>query len=183
MAIPKDVTWSLDVHTIAKHEILRRYLQAWFPILGSHHKRIVYIDAFCGPGRCEGGQPGSPFVALDVAIKQRAQQDGEILFWFMDADAERIEHLNGELSTHTVPSHFKVKAQAGRFDTNLTKALDQLDAEHLRLAPMFAFVDPFGFSGVPLALISRLLANKRCEVLITSRPNRSIDGSITRIRK
>src|SRR5215831_3287808 len=166
MALPKDVTWTLDDHTVAKHEILRRYLQAWFPILGSHHDRIVYIDGFCGPGRYQGGQAGSPVVALEVAMTQRAQPNGGILFWFMDADAEIIDHLKSELSTLSIPSRFKVKAEGGTFDAILTRALNQLDAQKLELAPTFAFIDPFGFSGAPLALISRLLARKRCEVLI-----------------
>jgi len=34
-----------------------------------------------------------------------------------------------------------------------------------QLAPTLAFIDPFGWSGVPLALISDLLSFEKCEVL------------------
>ena len=35
-----------------------------------------------------------------------------------------------------------------------------------QLAPVFAFVDPFGWSQIPFSTTKRLLANSRCEVLI-----------------
>ncbi|GAB62264.1 conserved hypothetical protein [Candidatus Jettenia caeni] len=42
-----------------------------------------------------------------------------------------------------------------------------MDKKQVQIAPTFAFIDPFGFSGVPFALIKRLLSKPRCEVLIT----------------
>jgi len=36
------------------------------------------------------------------------------------------------------------------------------------LAPTFAFIDPFGFSGIPFTLIERLLKCKRSEAFVTS---------------
>ncbi len=48
---PQQVTWDLEDHTRAKHEILRRYLNAWFPILAQGgFPRMVLIDGFAGPG-------------------------------------------------------------------------------------------------------------------------------------
>ena len=42
-----------------------------------------------------------------------------------------------------------------------------VEAEGHRLAPTFAFIDPFGFAGVPMELVSRIARNRRCECLIT----------------
>ena len=67
MATPIETLWEIDPHTRAKHEILQRYLEAWFPILSSYHHRIVYIDGFAGPGRYKGGELGSPIIALGLA--------------------------------------------------------------------------------------------------------------------
>ncbi len=61
------VTWSIPPHTRAKHEILRYYLGAWFPILATIQHRLLYIDGFAGPGEYEGGEDGSPIIALKVA--------------------------------------------------------------------------------------------------------------------
>lgn len=60
MAAPRSTTWELDPHTRAKHEILRRYLEAWTPILSiGGFPKIAYVDGFAGPGMYEGGQDGS----------------------------------------------------------------------------------------------------------------------------
>jgi three-Cys-motif partner protein len=56
MAAPRQ----LEPHTRAKHEILKRYLQAWMVILSQgRFPEILYIDGFAGPGQYEGGEAGS----------------------------------------------------------------------------------------------------------------------------
>ena len=67
MAVPTDTIWPIEPHTSAKHQILRKYLDAWLPILGTYNKRIIYIDGFAGPGEYVGGEPGSPIIALEAA--------------------------------------------------------------------------------------------------------------------
>jgi three-Cys-motif partner protein len=64
----------------------------------------VYIDGFSGPGRYTGGEPGSPLVALDVAINHRQTLDGEIAFWFMDERQDRIDHLAKNLPSGQYPN-------------------------------------------------------------------------------
>ena len=43
----------------AKHDLLRRYLGGWFPILASFSGRVVYMDCHAGQGRHAGGEAGS----------------------------------------------------------------------------------------------------------------------------
>ena len=58
MAAPSGVIWDLLPHTATKHEILRLYLGAWFPILGIGTAReLYYFDGFAGPGEYIGGEP------------------------------------------------------------------------------------------------------------------------------
>ena len=167
MTTPKETLWELDPHTRAKHEILRRYLAAWFPILGTYNSRIVYIDGFSGPGRYKYGEPGSPTIALDVALNHCRATRGEIVFWFIEERDDRLAHLKQELAAIRVPAHFKVTAESGRFDEKFGKVLCSIEADKNALAPTFAFIDPFGFSGIPFSLIERLLGHKRCEAFIT----------------
>jgi hypothetical protein len=54
-----------------------------------------------------------------------------------------------------------------RFDRYLGAILDGLEKAGKQIAPTFAFIDPFGFSGVPMELMRGLGANARCEVLIS----------------
>ena len=48
--------WPLSPHTAAKHSILRRHLDAFYPKLSSFHGRVVIIDGFAGPGEYTGGE-------------------------------------------------------------------------------------------------------------------------------
>jgi three-Cys-motif partner protein len=54
MAVPEATIWEIEPHTQAKHEILSRYLDAWFPILASWNTKVLYIDGFAGPGTYKG---------------------------------------------------------------------------------------------------------------------------------
>lgn len=162
MAVPKETIWDLDPHGRAKHEILRRYLEAWFPILSSYKSRIVYIDGFCGPGKYKGGEIGSPLIALEAA--RQSALKGQIVFYFIDERPDRIEHLKGELSAIKVPENFEIHCEIGRFDEKLPSLQARIEAER---TPAFAFIDPFGFSGIPFALVAQFLGSPSCEVFIT----------------
>ena len=66
--MPRTTLWPLEPHTEAKHRLLQRYLGAWFPILSRSSGRIVFFDGFAGPGEFEGGEPGSPILALQTLL-------------------------------------------------------------------------------------------------------------------
>jgi len=70
--------WDLEPHTEAKHEILKRYLQAWFPIMSKWNGRILYIDGFAGPGEYSNGDPGSPLIAINTAIEHELKLNAEL---------------------------------------------------------------------------------------------------------
>ncbi len=166
MSRPSETLWKIEPHTKAKHEILRRYLGAWFPILGSRIPRIVYIDGFCGPGRYSDGEDGSPIIALKEALKQPVLATSDVNFLFIDERADRINHLNSEISLLKIPSNFHVHCIVNEFENTLTRILDGLQQNGHQLAPTFAFIDPFGFAGAPFSLVKRLLSNQRTEVFI-----------------
>jgi three-Cys-motif partner protein len=167
MATPKDTIWPIEPHTLAKHEILRRYLGAWFPILGKYHRHIIYIDGFCGPGKYTGGEPGSPIIALQEAAKQNTRlQQNTVTFLFNDEDPDRVAHLQHELGLLTTPRNFNIRVATGSFETQFRRLLDRMDAQGLQLVPTFAFIDPFGFEGVPFELVQRLLQNSHTEVFL-----------------
>jgi hypothetical protein len=51
MAKPNETLWEIEPHTKAKHEILQRYLGAWFPILGL--KKVLVHERFDKKGVTE----------------------------------------------------------------------------------------------------------------------------------
>jgi len=167
MAVPKETLWEIEPHTLAKHEILRRYLGAWFPILTTYNQRILYVDGFCGPGRYKGGEFGSPILAVREALKHSTRLNGnKVLFYFMDERSDRIEHLRSELQNMNAPNNFVLNSQPGEFEVELRKLLDEVDSKQLQLVPTFAFIDPFGFRGLPFDLVRRLLKNPKIEIFV-----------------
>jgi three-Cys-motif partner protein len=167
VATPEETVWEIEPHTAAKHKILRKYLDAWFPILGTHNQRLVYLDGFSGPGRYIGGEPGSPVVALQSALTHRSKLSAELVFLFIEERADRAGYLDSEIAKLKCPQHFTITVECGSFADKTGTKLDELDRTGSRLAPTFALIDPFGFSGIPYTLIKRLLSKGKCEVLIT----------------
>ncbi len=158
-------------HTEAKHFLLKRYLNRWFPILGKHHKRINYIDGFAGPGEYSGGEKGSPIIAIESAmahVKQGTLDSSvEVNFIFVERKKRFADHLRSQLSNISWPPQFKVDVVDGEFSNVIGgEILDKLEQDSKQLAPTFAFVDPFGFSGIPFDLMARILKYPRCEVFI-----------------
>jgi len=129
--------------------------------------RVIYLDGFSGPGRYTGGEPGSPLVALECAKNHNAPLKGELVFLFIEKREDRANHLSAEIERLQCPDRFKIDVRCGEFASELTEILDSLDREGRRIAPTFALIDPFGFSGIPYPLIQRLLSNDRCEVFIS----------------
>lgn len=164
------VLWPLEPHTRAKHALLKSYLDRWFPILGKDHSRLNFIDGFAGPGEYEGGEDGSPIIALESAREHVERgtlpQDIEINFTFIEENAAHAAHLRARIGARAWPDGFVATVVDGRFRDHVGAVLDRFEAEKKSLAPTFAFVDPFGFSGIPLSLLARILKFQRCEVLV-----------------
>lgn len=169
MPAPKTTIWPMDPHTREKHVILRKYLQAWLPIMTRYNERVIILDGFAGPGEYEGGEIGSPLIAIETWLTHRysAIHQREVVFLFIEERADRCEQLRQVLASRYPTLNASYHVHQGRFDETLTQLLAPLEEERLRLAPTFAFIDPFGFSHTPMKTIARLMRHPKCEVLIT----------------
>ncbi|SCX48923.1 three-Cys-motif partner protein [Klenkia marina] len=172
--------WEQEPHTAAKHAILRGYLGAWFAIMGRYNGRVLMLDGFAGPNIYEGGQLGSPSLTLETLTQHKydvAKYGCEFLLFFNEADPERYPHLErsiAEIEAAGLPEHVKIALFNQNFQHLATDLLETLEASDRRLAPTFAFLDPFGYQDVPMNLIRRLLAFDKCELLIYFDANSSI---------
>lgn len=167
-AMPNATLWPLEPHTAAKHELLRSYLSAWFPILGSTRGRVVFLDGFAGPGEYADGEPGSPIIALSALLDHShfsSLEHCEFVFVFNENHPDRYRSLEANLHTLQTsrsqwPSNVKVSARSEDFGV-LAK---ELACYGQRLAPTFAFIDPFGYKGLEIQDLADLLAADRCEL-------------------
>jgi three-Cys-motif partner protein len=168
MTAPRTTVWKLDPHTAAKHEILRRYLEAWTAILGSGFPQVVYVDGFAGPGRYDGGEDGSPIIALKAALAQSSRIAGQVLFLFVEEKLDRAEFLKSLIAELRLPPNFVVEIAGGcSFEEAFRGFYRAHIAQRGKLPPTFAFIDPFGWKGVPFSLVEEILAQSSCEVLVT----------------
>ena len=170
MAETNETVWPITPHTRAKHQILEEYLKAWFPILLRWQGRVIYLDGFAGPGVYSGGEEGSPIIALRTALTHKfAGRFGEIVFLFIEKERDRAEKLRNVIKSTfgQLPKNIVCDVQSGEFANTLEQGLNDLEKRGVNLAPTFAFLDPFGFSGFPLNVVRRLLGYEKSETLIT----------------
>ena len=168
---PKTTTWDLEPHTRGKHLVLERYMQAWLPIMTSWNGRVLFIDAFAGPGEYSGGEPGSPVIALRALIDHRAKNQirSEVNYLFIENDPDRSNHLEGILDDleDELPSKCNYNVITSTFDETLTEVLADIEEQRTRLAPAFVMIDPFGVSKTPMSVVERILDNPKSEVYIS----------------
>lgn len=167
--------WERPPHTEAKHDILTRYLGAWFGIFGlsRHHQAVNVIDGFAGPGRYDDDEPGSPVLTLSTLLDHRsfaAFGDTQFTFVFNEWDGERYASLKDVLADVKAsrvpwPKTVRVFDRNQNFQELARELLDSIPAGR-QLAPTFAFVDPFGYKDVPMELIRDLVSHPSCELFI-----------------
>lgn len=175
--------WKLEPATAAKHRLYQRYLDAWWPILlqtsqktGYSRPRVTLLDAFAGPGRYEGGQPGSPVFILDRLLNHHAVDrmnlsPQRVHLVFIEKDRARHEHLLAELHSQFGPLKdlpVRIEVRRGEAGRDSLPVLDELGAwGH----PILGIFDSWGSVNVPLEVMSRIAHNKSSEVITTFGPN------------
>ncbi|MGE0600987.1 MAG: three-Cys-motif partner protein TcmP [Dehalococcoidia bacterium] len=159
--------WPLAPHTSAKHQILRHYLDAWLPKL-AWTREVLMVDGFAGPGEYQGGEPGSPYVAVSAAKDHTGRLEScEIRFVFIEEDRARFENLETLVARIDLPIHIHVETICGTFDATMTSVLDEIDAAGAKLAPALVMVDPFGAKGMPIQTLRRIGAHPKSELLVS----------------
>lgn len=155
------------LHTKAKHEILRLYLEYWFPILNRRGEGLAYIDGFAGPGRYPAGEDGSPIIALKAANGYSGQKGFYAHFWFIEPKPEHAKSLRAEISSVELKSEVRVKGiLESEFEEGFPKIIKRLQGE-FGMPPTFAFVDPSGYSGAKMDTLAAFLQIPRCELMFT----------------
>src|SRR5580693_566076 len=164
-------TWAAEPHTLAKHELLRTYWEKWLPILSKGHLRLNYVDGFAGPGSYTTGEDGSPIVVLKAARDHKLKPRAHVTFAFIERRKDRAQLLRDKLAEKfppgSLPSNLTYFVQEGEFEGTVAAAIKKIEDKGGRLAPTLAFLDPFGYSGMPMSSVRELLKFPSCEVLVT----------------
>ncbi|MFC7795724.1 three-Cys-motif partner protein TcmP [Streptomyces cinereoruber] len=177
------VLWKLEPATAAKHRLYQRYLDAWWPILlqtsqhtGFSRPRVTLLDAFAGPGRYEGNEPGSPVFIIDRLLNHKAVErmhlsQKRVHLIFIEKDRARYEHLLEELESQfgaLADLPVKVVVRRGEAGHDSLPLLTELGAWG---NPILGIFDSWGSVNVPLEVMRRIARNKSSEVITTFGPN------------
>lgn len=174
-------SWVYKAHTAAKHQLLQAYLKRWIPILARRADamrkpvvRLMLVDAFAGRGRYEGGQPGSPLVMAQLANEVVTYLAGttvkatvEVDCAYIEPDEGNFSALASEITAAQAKAHPHVILR-DPIKSTFAAGIGPLLSDAQRLdAPIFVFIDPYGFGDIPLKTIAQILALPQAEVLIT----------------
>lgn len=112
----------IEAHTDAKLRLLEAYLDRYFDVVCAvpymDVLRIALVDAFAGGGLYRrDGSPriGSPLIMIDAVQRAVARINAgrrkplriETRFYFVDADANAIEHLKSTLAATDIPQNIR----------------------------------------------------------------------------
>ncbi len=169
-----DLIWEISPHTAAKHNVLKKYVEAWSAILaqGSSHRRLVFIDGFAGPGEYKGGEDGSPIVVLKALKEHKLGPNfkgTEFVNIFIEKRADRTHNLERVIRERVapLPEWIKYDIRNSEFNTEMENILARLESEGRTLAPCLCFVDPFGWNDLSYHVLSNVMKYEKAELLIT----------------
>lgn len=169
--------WDAEPHTLAKHGILKKYLQAWMAILARQSallprgsKSILYVDGFAGPGVYKGGEEGSPIVAIRTAVDHTGNLPVPVRFLFVELELARFQSLQQQLAKlqpmiQASKQVGSAEARQGDCTEVLSAIVDNPNQFGGKFGPAMVFLDQFGYSQVPIALVAKIMAWDQCEVL------------------
>lgn len=145
----------------AKHQLLTAYLDRWFPILARWSGRVLYIDCHAGRGRHRTGHEGSPILAMRRLLQHRLLPQilasTEVHFVFFEINPKNYALLGREIATlGPTPAGIDVHIHCEDYASVLRQVCEGLRSQERRLAPSFAFLDPYGFT-LSMDLLNGLL--------------------------
>jgi three-Cys-motif partner protein len=146
VAVPTGVLWPRDPHTAAKHDLLRHYLHAWYPIMFHGRSRAAYVEGFAGPGAYLDDLPGSPIVALDVFLdRPTLMRGGRLDLVLLEEKSGRFWELQRRVEARIAergrPDELVPTLRRGRCGRDLLPLLHKLGVLG---TPAFVFLDSFG---------------------------------------
>ncbi len=153
-----------------KHEILKRYLDRWYPILSSFNNRILFFDCFAGKGKHKTGEEGSPLVALKQLLNHKNRnkilRSTKVDYIFIEFKTKHTKNLEQELNKlKPLPQNVTIKIINNDFEKSVSSYLNIVKKKYIKFPPSFFFVDPFGFK-LSLKILNRILSYRYNEILI-----------------
>lgn len=174
---------ALEKHSVAKLEVLRTYLSAYFDKLAINPKREQFkldiVDGFCGGGTFLNEDkkevPGSPLIILEEAkkAKQRLNQerrkplDCDFKYHFVDIKKEHTNFLRKSLESKGYKSN-DITIHNSDFCKVANKIIVAIKSRQPRSGRSIFLLDQTGYSNANLLLVAEIFKKlPAAEVILT----------------
>lgn len=162
-------------HSLAKHRILRRYVETYIEVLTSNPRRerlsLALVDGFAGGGvyRLAGQEtdrhPGSPIILMQAVasaaekVNKNRKKNLDIVprYYFIEQDAETVATLRGVVSDYRQHvSASEPTILTGTFDDHLDEVIRDIKKRRGRKHRAIFLLDQYGYSAVPFATTKKI---------------------------
>jgi three-Cys-motif partner protein len=158
--------------SLVKAEIVAKYFWAWakviLPTAKSRETSIAYIDLFAGPGRYKDGAESTPLLILEQAVKDDDMKE-RLVTIFNDVDKSNSRDLETAISQ--IPNIDELKHEPMVYNSEVGTEIVKM-FEEMCFVPTLFFVDPWGYKGLSLRLISSVLKDWGCDCIFFFNYNR-----------
>ena len=154
-----------------KAKIVASYFKAWSMIMCQHWPSSIpigYVDLFSGPGVYQDGSESVPLLLIKTVLGDE-RLINRFLFYFNDQDEKNIENLKKSIAEVDVNERLKKRIQYS------IRTIDERFSHSITInsnGPVLSFVDPFGYKGLTLKLINKLIENKGSDCIFFFNYNR-----------
>ena len=153
-----------------KARIVEKYFWSWATIMTQRARKskIGYVDLFAGPGKYTDGSKSTPILVLERAIENENIRD-RLVSVFNDVDPKHVQSLQDAINS--IPDIYSLKNKPVIINTEVGEEIAQA-LESVRTIPTLFFVDPWGYKGLSLQLISSAVKNWGCDCIFFFNYNR-----------
>ena len=155
-----------------KARIVEKYFWAWAKVVIPWAKRgknrIGYVDLFAGPGGYKDGTKSTPLLVLEKAVEDEDIRE-MLVSVFNDVNSDHVQNLQDAIDSSPMIGNLKRKPIVRNMEVGeeVTQVL-----EHIKAIPTLFFVDPWGYKGLTLQLISSVIKNWGCDCIFFFNYNR-----------
>jgi len=156
----------------AKMRIVSHYFEVWakviMPTVKKWGSKIAYVDLFAGPGLYKDGTRSTPLLVLEKAVENPDLRQ-RLITIFNDADPNNARSLEEAIKSvkgiEALKHHPKVSSRT------IINSADEIMREVAK-SPTLLFVDPWGYKGLSLKMISSFIKEWGSECIFFFNYNR-----------
>ncbi len=161
--------------SIIKSKIVSQYFSVWTKVILATQKKhpyrpqkMAYVDLFAGPGRYENQSKSTPLMVLETILNDKDLRYRMITL-FNDKDSTNIKSLETEINK--LKGIEKLRHKPAFYSEEIGDEVVKI-FKNKQTIPTFFFVDPWGYKGLSLNLVSYIIKDWGCDCVFFFNYNR-----------